>query len=541
MSFSNKLPQDTRRRISSALGIKEVLSHDKYLGLPTLFKRSKKISFTGIKDRIWKKLQGWKEKLLSKAGKEVLIKAVAQSIPTYAMSCFRLPSSFCDDVERIVRNFWWGTTTSERGIPWKAWKDVCRPKCDGGMGFRDLKVFNSSLLAKQLWRLHCFPNSLLARSLQACYYPSSSIWETKVGFNPSYAWRSIWSSRSVLELGVRWRVGDGRSIKIWKDAWLDGDGTGKLITPVRVLDQDDTVDKLMDSSNHMWCPDIVNEVLFPIDAERVMNIPISSTGVPDMRVWIASTDGLFRVKDAYSLALNAQFDTSSSNGSDPMWNKLWSLKIQPKAKVFLWRAAWDILPHGHNLRKKGVENVGSCGRCGMLETNSHVLKDCLWARNLWKQVMNLSDIPTHGSFRDWLGSIMSNRSIQEVELFRVCAWQIWCARNDLCFEKLYVSLEYCYLKARDMLSEYKQASLLHPQERNRRVDVKWSPPNVESVKVNVDAAINLVDNKFRIGVVARDSNVSVAVCICGKIRTGSVPVGCASHQGIDLEFSYSRR
>lgn len=80
VSFSNCLIHDIKRRVSSVLGFKEVLSHDKYLGLPTLFNRSKKISFTGIKDRIWKKLQGWKEKLLSKAGKEILIKAVAQSI-----------------------------------------------------------------------------------------------------------------------------------------------------------------------------------------------------------------------------------------------------------------------------------------------------------------------------------------------------------------------------------------------------------------------------------------------------------------------------
>lgn len=94
VSFSNCLIHDVRRRVSSVLGFKEVLSHEKYLGLPTLFKRSMQISFTGIKDRIWKKLQMWKEKLLSKDGKEVLIKAVAQSIPTYAMSCFRLPTSF---------------------------------------------------------------------------------------------------------------------------------------------------------------------------------------------------------------------------------------------------------------------------------------------------------------------------------------------------------------------------------------------------------------------------------------------------------------
>lgn len=88
--------------------------------------------------------------MLSRAGKEILIKVVAQSIPTYTMSCFKLPTSFCEDVERIIRNFWWGTSKTERGIPWKAWKDICRSKREGGMGFRDLKLFNISLRAEQL-------------------------------------------------------------------------------------------------------------------------------------------------------------------------------------------------------------------------------------------------------------------------------------------------------------------------------------------------------------------------------------------------------
>lgn len=216
VSFSRCLSHDIRRRVSTNLCFNEVSRHDKYLGLPTFFECSKRISFSGMIDLIWKKLQGWKEKLLSKAGKEILIKVVAQSIQNYAMSCFKLPASFCNDIKRIIRNFWWGTSNSERGIPWKAWQDLCRPKCEGDLGFRNIKLFNESLLAKQLWRIHCVPNSLLVRSLKARYFPGGSIWKSKVGVNRSYVWRSIWGSRSLLELGVRWRVGDGKSIKLWQ-------------------------------------------------------------------------------------------------------------------------------------------------------------------------------------------------------------------------------------------------------------------------------------------------------------------------------------
>jgi hypothetical protein len=60
-----------------------------------------------LKDRKWKKIQGWKEKLLSKAENDVLIKAVAQSIPTYVVSCFDLKKTFCDDIGTMISRFWW--------------------------------------------------------------------------------------------------------------------------------------------------------------------------------------------------------------------------------------------------------------------------------------------------------------------------------------------------------------------------------------------------------------------------------------------------
>ena len=89
---------------------------DTYLGLPTLIGRTKYLSFSNLKDRVWKKLQGGKGKMLSRAGKEVLIKAVAQSIPTYSMGVFQLPKKLCDELDSMCANFWWGQVGDERKI-----------------------------------------------------------------------------------------------------------------------------------------------------------------------------------------------------------------------------------------------------------------------------------------------------------------------------------------------------------------------------------------------------------------------------------------
>ena len=74
--------------IIDKLKVKEVEQFDAYLGLPTLIGRRKYDTFAFIEERVWKKMQGWRGKLLSRAGKEVLIKAVAQSIPMYSMGGF---------------------------------------------------------------------------------------------------------------------------------------------------------------------------------------------------------------------------------------------------------------------------------------------------------------------------------------------------------------------------------------------------------------------------------------------------------------------
>lgn len=96
------------------LGVQEVDKQEKYLGLPTIIGRSKKVVFAGIKDRIWKKLQGWKEKLLSRPGKEILLKSVAQAIPTYMMSVFSLPCGLLDEIHSMMARFWWGFNGGER-------------------------------------------------------------------------------------------------------------------------------------------------------------------------------------------------------------------------------------------------------------------------------------------------------------------------------------------------------------------------------------------------------------------------------------------
>ena len=200
--FSKSTNADIQDRIKDMLGVTVVQQYEKYLGLPSLVGRKKTESFTHIKQQIWKKLQGWELKLLSQAGREILIKAIAQALPTYTISCFKLPLTLCNEIEALIRKFFWGQRGDNRKIHWVKWSDLCKPKSQGGMGFKDLAMFNDALLAKQTWRLIHDTQSLFYKVFKAKFFPNTSMMEARAPSNASYAWKSILKGRDVIKRGA---------------------------------------------------------------------------------------------------------------------------------------------------------------------------------------------------------------------------------------------------------------------------------------------------------------------------------------------------
>jgi hypothetical protein len=121
-----------------------------------------------------------------------------------------------------------------------------KDKEKGGMRYRDLECFNMALLAKQGWRILQNPNSVVAKVYEEKYYKGGTFLTSNVGKKSSYAWRSIWNAKKLLEEGLVWRVGNGQSIKIWGDRWILSPSMYSIQSPPRILDREDKVGALID-------------------------------------------------------------------------------------------------------------------------------------------------------------------------------------------------------------------------------------------------------------------------------------------------------
>lgn len=104
--FSKNTRTGVKQDIQAMLGAQVFNDCEQYLGLPMVIGKSKVNTFKGVREKIAKRVTGWKEKFISKVGREIFIKTVAQVIPTNTMRIFRLPKHLCDDINTILARSW---------------------------------------------------------------------------------------------------------------------------------------------------------------------------------------------------------------------------------------------------------------------------------------------------------------------------------------------------------------------------------------------------------------------------------------------------
>ncbi|KAL3520032.1 hypothetical protein ACH5RR_018181 [Cinchona calisaya] len=278
-----------------------------------------------------------------------------------------------------------------------------------------------------------------------------------------FFWRSIIKGRKVLMRGIRWRVGNGRSISVWEDPWVPIPYLFKVPNQSRNLRPNARVCEFIDHKRKEWKVQALKSLLNDYVVEQILEIPTSP----------------FLPEDSMSRSKERKFSKA-----------IWKLNVPPKVRIFMWRACSDISPTGYNLRIRLAGDERRCAKCGSLaETDKHIFFERNFAKTVWSELIPANELilSSMSSFKDLFRWIMETKDAQLAELLAVVTWLIWRSRNERIFEG----------KERDaeQIGRYTLNFLQECRNINGRLEghinvviKKWAPPTRDLLKINVDGA-----------------------------------------------------
>ncbi|KAM6596656.1 uncharacterized protein LOC133034319 [Cannabis sativa] len=379
--FSRNCPDSIRNEISLKLGIETMRGNEKHLGNPFLFTRSRQKDFDFLKSKLLSRLDGWRMKTLSIAGRMVSINSVAMALPAYTMTTNKLPISSCKEMDAIVRRFWWkGHLKDSQFLATKSWDSLCQPKCCGGLGFRRFEDFNLALLSKLAWMLACGNERPWIRSLKAKYFALESFWQVTPKASDSPGWRGILEARRIIVERAKTIIHNGEDIDIWFQPWIPWlnytefrdimEGIRFKAPALR------SVADLLYRQTRTWNVGFLKFLFGEELGIKISSIQINHQGSSDMVIWKGSNSGSFSVKSAYVSSQEVRF-----GGKDLLWKDIWHSGIHPRQSMILWRAIADALP---TRSKYGGDTGTGCFFCNnSMETPLHLFGRCTLARAIW--------------------------------------------------------------------------------------------------------------------------------------------------------------
>ncbi|KAL8098349.1 hypothetical protein AgCh_031202 [Apium graveolens] len=240
------------------LQISEADSSSKYLGLPNILGRNKSVIFGYFRNKVKNSIKSWNEKKIFKPAKEILIKTVAQTLPSYAMSIFLLPIEIIRNIEKdMARFFWTSNQKSKSKINWMAWERMTK---------------------------HKHADSLVAQLFKAKYFVNTNFMEAKLGSSPSFILRSICEARSVIYAGSSWRIGNGMNIQILNQAWLNR-SENPYVSTVSPSLVNQKVASLLIKDSKDWDLDILEDIFDTGDKQAILNTVVEHDLERDVLYW----------------------------------------------------------------------------------------------------------------------------------------------------------------------------------------------------------------------------------------------------------------
>ncbi|CAL8105061.1 unnamed protein product [Prunus armeniaca] len=452
----------------------------RYLGMPLLHSLIDKRTYSSLIDKVHKRLAAWKGKFLSLAGKATLIQSVTSAVPIYAMQTAKLPTSVCDALDKLNRNFFWGRSEKRSRVHLCQWDLVCRPKSKGGLGFKKTGAMNQALLAKIGWRLHIKDEGLWAEIYKAKYLKGHSILDDSVIFRQdcSSTWRGVLHGAALLRKGMLWGIGDGGTVEFWKDNWVFDAPLNQNDSGVDICDPDSVISSFY--RDGWWDMEKLRVALPEELVQRVISCPVGfNSGIQDAQIWKFSSNGIFSVKSAYNMVFEG------STCSDVAWTILWKLRIPPKLHIFFWLVFQGKILFNEQRVRRQLSLDASCGSCHWpMESILHILHDCVKAKKVWNALLNSSQSARFFTvdFQPWL----------RVNLMSKIVWA-----DELAFD----SIQIITAAVKEL---FKTSNVSSTKCAKVEAWFAWEPLPARVFKLNVDGSRKVASGHIGAGGVLRD-------------------------------------
>uniref|UniRef100_A0A803QHJ4 Reverse transcriptase domain-containing protein n=1 Tax=Cannabis sativa TaxID=3483 RepID=A0A803QHJ4_CANSA len=485
--FSRGVSSRKAQVIAETLGMKRMNSRASYLGLP-LFRSVKRSEDTQhLVDRVLKRIQGWKVKLLSSAGKTCLIKSVGSSLSNYVASSDVIPVSTATKIDKLLRDFWWGDTEEKRKLHTLAWERLCKPKTAGGLGFRTTETMNKAFLLKWAWKFLTDEDCLWRQLMRDKYSRNQNFLQMEAKASDSILWKAILRMRDDLQRGICRKIGNGNSTSIWFDPWVPGE-TRQPPPRVESTGGVSLVSNFI--SDGQWNEDMVRQWFREEDARRILNINLPRVLTNDSWLWLPEPSGNFSVSSAYKLLKNI----GSGVEEDKKWRLLWGSKIHNRLKMLWWRILSNCLPTRERLGMSIPLTDLQCPICSCsTESSLHLFWECHFAKAVWFGCMwSLRTTSTSASsWEEWLEWFQhSDNRPANLDLNQFLGGaaiifdSIWKERNSIIHEGRSTPIEVIIKLINLRLHE------LVPSCTPRAVEQTcWNPPPEGWVTCNSDVAI----------------------------------------------------
>ncbi|GJY20023.1 putative reverse transcriptase domain, reverse transcriptase zinc-binding domain protein [Tanacetum coccineum] len=332
-------------------------------------------------------------------------KSILSSMQVYWASVFILPKSVVKEIDKLLKGFLWCQGELSKGKAKVAWKQICRPKDEGGLGIKSLEVWNEVLMSKHLWNVATLKESIWVKWTIMNRVKDDGIWAMKCDKNASHGWNQILSLRDKMRAHIISKIGDGASIFLWHDRWWRPDPITKFI-PMDVIRNDGFDSK-------MKLKDMIYRYMWLTKDDKCVNFSTN-------RAWRDWRED------------NAKVD----------WHKfIWFSNCTPKHSFIMWIAILGRLTTQERLQKWYPEKELTCSYCGVCpDSTNHLFFECCYSMSIWRIMKERAGITNMPNNWDEIMTFMTarkhNRSINSL-LRRItlaaCVYFIWCERNKRVF------------------------------------------------------------------------------------------------------------